>query len=78
MRIPPTNVVMRLDRGYAMSNPNFLPWWKKVADKQAEEAAEQFQLGIRGTTYGSTSKILFPIIAGYVGAWTAKRTGNKK
>lgn len=69
---------MRLDRGYAMSEPNFLPWWKKQADKQAEEAAAQFYTGVRDTTYATTSQILFPIIAGYVGAWTAKRTGNDK
>lgn len=78
MRIPPTNVVMRLDRGYAMSEPNFLPWLKKANDKEAERAAEQFYGGARVAMYANSSKILFPIIAGYVGAWSATRTGNKK
>jgi hypothetical protein len=61
-----------------MSEPNFLPWWKKQADKQAEVAATQFYTGARNSTYGATSKILFPIIAGYVGALSATRTGNDK
>ena len=76
MRIPPTNVVMRLDRGYAMSEPNFLPWWKKQADKQAEEAAAQFYGGAK-RSFQSTD-ILFAIIAGYVGGKIAERTGKKK
>jgi hypothetical protein len=67
---------MRLDRGYAMSEPNFLPWWKKAADKQAEEAAAQFYSGAKNSMPGKD--ILFVILANYVGGNLAKRTGKNK
>lgn len=59
-----------------MSEPNFLPWWKKAADKQAEEAAKQFYGGAQNSMPGKD--ILFAIIAGYVGGRIANRTGKNK
>lgn len=67
---------MRLDRGYAMSEPNFLPWWKKTADKQAEQAAAQFYGSAKHSMPGKD--ILFVILANYVGAEIAKRTGKNQ
>jgi hypothetical protein len=59
-----------------MSNPNFLPWWKKEADKQGEKAAEQFYGTVQGSFPGAN--IVLSIIASYVGERFANRTGNKK
>jgi hypothetical protein len=67
---------MRLNKGYAMSNPNFLPWWKKQADQQAEEAARQFYGTVQGSFPGSN--IVLSIIASYVGERFANRNGSKK
>jgi hypothetical protein len=52
---------------------DYKPWWEKMAELSTPAEKENFLRGVGGASANGGSKILYAIIAGYVGGKIAQR-----